>query len=233
MSGVQVLVYGEGPHELGRTFDTDLPSNHLPSLPGLVHRLLDRPEGASYTCRRFKDVRAAHQKGKKFGKKVISAVRQAKKDGFGAVVVLIDRDREPDKERIGALREGRDAAQKRSGLPPCAIGTAVETFDAWMIVDREAIRAAGGDPERSHSNPEDLDGGAGSPGHPKNCAQQVFDMPKGTGLGEKYAIVAAHVNLHLLAERCPQGFKPFAEDVQKRIIPIVKCAEGPASQGDV
>ncbi len=179
--------------------------------------------GRPHASPQAKGLRAVHGKGHKFKKKVIRAVREARRRGFAALAVVVDRDREPDSERIDALQAGRDSV-KGSGLPPCAVGTPIETFDAWMICDAEAIAAAGGDPDKAPSAPESLTGKKGSVEHPKTVANRVFGTSGGTGLGEKYADVAAKIDLRLLDRSCPQGFAPFAAEVRERIGPVVKGA---------
>jgi hypothetical protein len=41
------------------------------------------------------------------------------------------------------------------------------------------------------------------------------------GLGEKYAVVASHIDQARLEKACPKGFAPFAEEVRQRIAPVV------------
>lgn len=221
----KVLVIGEGPHELGHVFDEPLSLDSLPALPRLIHRLLDEQADVSFVCRQFKPVGQsrvadivrdhAGAKASALARKVVQAVAEARREGFQAVVILIDRDRWSDKERIAALRSGRDSSNYSS----CAVGTAVEAFDAWMIVDGKAISAAGGDSSKSHTDPEKLDGKESSGRHPKNRAAEIFGT--GSGLGVKYAMIAGHVRLDLLGKCCPDGFAPFAQDVRKRILPIL------------
>jgi hypothetical protein len=218
VSGRSVVVFGEGPHELGNVLDQRLSSGQLPALPQLVHRLLDRPSSVGYTCRNFKDVRAVHKRGHKFARKVIRAVRQARRDGFTAAAIVIDRDRRRDNERIGALRDGRDAVSALE-YPPCAVGAAVEAFDAWMIADGKAIGEAGGVADRSHPDPESLDGKEGKGKHPKDVAAKIFGGKH--NLPQKYPVVASNVDLSFLEKACPKGFKPFAEEVRERLSPVV------------
>lgn len=220
MSSQRVVVFGEGSHESGNNLDQSLSPNQLPALPQLIHRLMDNPSLVEYTCRSFKNVLPAHGRGHKFAGKVMRAVRKAKRDGFSAVAIVIDRDREPDKGRIGALREGRDAVD---GLeyPPCAVGCAVETFDAWMITDGKAIAKAGGDSSKSHPEPEKLKGKKDTSDHPKNRAAEIFGVSVKNIPASKYATVALHIDLELLKKACPKGFKPFAEEVREKILPTI------------
>ena len=221
MSNQRVVVFGEGQHELGNVLDEVLSEDQLPALPQLIHRLMDNPSSVEYTCRNFKKVLPAHRRGQKFAGKVMRAVRQARRNGFSAVAIVIDRDREPDKGRIGALREGRDAVNG-SEYPPCAVGCAVETFDAWMIADGKATGLAGGDSSKSHPEPEKLHGKRDtSRDHPKNRAAEILGVSVKNIPASKYATVALHVDLELLDKACPKGFKPFAAEVRKKILPVI------------
>jgi hypothetical protein len=217
VSRLRLLVLGDGEHELGAKSSRglDLTPGRLPALPCLMHRLLGEPRGTTYQPRSFHDVPPVHERGHKYARKVKRAILQAKRDGFDGLVVVIDRDRNRSSATVEPMREGRDALAE-GGLPPCAVGVAVETFDAWMIVDAKAIKAAGGDATQSHPNPESLAGKAKG-NHPKDVADAIFGTQGGTGLGPKYAIVAENVDLDLLSRTCPEGFAPFAEEVRQRI----------------
>jgi len=218
VSSLRVLIVGEGRHELG-IFDGDSgPEGALGALPRLVHRLLGNPDTIEYDCRSLRSI--MHVRGKarnRYARKVKGAMRTAKLEGHNGVVVLIDRDREPDGERIGALREGRDSMQ--ADVPvPCAVGTAVETFDAWMIADLTAVQAAKGDHSKVPPNPESLAGKEGTGSHPKEVARAAL----GPGLARAYSTVAENADFEVLKRQCPQGFAPFAGEVEKHLVPVVQ-----------
>ena len=218
MNAHRVVVFGEGRHELGSVLNKDLHEDSLPALPKLVRRLLDCPRGTTYACRSFAGVAPVHTRGHKFAIKAQQAIRLAKREGYQAAAILIDRDRQPDKKRVVPLRQGRDGMGGGT-FPPCAVGQAVEAFDAWMIVDGNAAKAAGGDPEKARPNPESLDGKEGTGRHPKDGAAAVFGSKR--GLAGKYAVVARQADLGLLQKSCPKGFGPFAAEVRERIGPVV------------
>ncbi|MCY2927627.1 MAG: hypothetical protein NT031_19740, partial [Planctomycetota bacterium] len=153
----------------------------------------------------------------KWGKKAKKAIFDASESGYAAIVILIDRDGDSDAERIVPIREARDATWG-TGVP-CAVGQAVEAFDAWMIADGKAIKEAGGDAARQHPMPENLAGKDGSKHHPKAWAMDILGGKE--SLADKYAVIAAKARLDILAACCPKGFAPFAEDVKERIRPVV------------
>ena len=218
MTTCRIAVYGDGRHELGRDLGRELSPDSLPALPEFVHRLLRSPSHLTYTPKSFAAVPPVHARGHKYARKAQQAIRQAGRLQFAAAAILIDRDRQPDAKRILPLREGRDA-MSYSGFPPCAVGMAVEAFDAWMIADSKAVQAAGGDSAMTHPSPESLEGKEGTGKHPKDVAAEVFGSKK--ALGGKYAVVAAKVDLSRLEEACPKGFRPFAAEVCERIGPVV------------
>jgi len=210
-------VYGDGEYDLGQVGREYLPGDELPALPCLVNRILGHPKDATYTPMFFPKVQAAYGKGSKWGKKAMKAMFEAGESGFTAIVILIDRDGDSDAERVAPIREARNATL--GVAVPCAVGQAVEAFDAWMIVDGNAIRAAGGDAANTHTKPETLAGKEGSGRHPKDWAIRIL---KGKDeLAGKYAVVAAQVDMGLLERCCPDGFRPFAADVKKYLGPLV------------
>jgi hypothetical protein len=217
------LILAEGAAELGHGRKTERFGHDwkileyctagLPGLPMLVHRLLNKPPAMKYAGASFIAVKHIHGPGRTNAKKTIAAVLRARRAGFSGAVILIDRHGYRDTARIGALRSGRDLLEPQDSLP-CAVGCAVEAFDAWMVVDRQAVVEADGLPEHCSDHPESL-------ANPKRVADRVFGTSGGAGLGPKYARVAACADLDLLKRACPQGFAPFAEEVERRIAPLV------------
>jgi hypothetical protein len=226
----RVLVLADGPHELGspRDWGRSLDQAALPALPVLVHRMAGEPSGVRYVCGKFGDEARIHGRSlpqtvadyasSKCRKNATGAVVKAWEDGFAAVVVVIDRDRKSPTCTILPIKAGRDAAVQIIGLP-CAVGCAIEAFDAWMIADGKAIGAAGGDASISHPEPEKLKEKEGTGQHPKYRAMRIFGG--GQGLGAKYAQVASAVDIDLLKTACPDGFAPFAKEVEERLLPVV------------
>jgi hypothetical protein len=213
VSTISILLVAEGPHELGRSGEEFAPADAPPPLAILVRRLTNAAGNVRFLCRQSKSVLNMHR-GKmmsRMGKKVYSAMwfaRHGHSEKMDAVVFLSDRDGPTNKSRLREMREGRD--DPGATPVPCAVGVAVETFDAWMIAEAGGIRAAGGDPAKAQPAPEKTK-------NPKDVADAIFGTEGGTGLGAKYAIIAENVDLELLAQACPEGFAPFAEEVRQRI----------------
>ena len=133
MSTIRIIVFGEGRHELGDRLRQPITENDLSALPRLVHRLSGGPCDIEYLCVPLKEANRIHGKAvNNFSRKAKGAIFRARQENCRAAVILIDRDTKPNRERIGALREGRDE-MTAGPYPPCAVGTAVEAFDAWMM----------------------------------------------------------------------------------------------------
>ncbi len=211
-----ILVFGEGAHELGKVRGEALSNDELPALLGLIYRIMGEPPEVSFECEEFKKIAHVHgtTPGGRWAGKVKGAILRAKQRGADAAVIVIDRDRKTPSERLRPLEQGRDAMDGVQ-WPCCAVGVAVETFDAWMIADGSAIGKAGGAADKSHGSPESLDGSEKSRRHPKAKAEEIFGT--GKGMADKYAIVAQHVDLELLKRCCPEGFAPFAKEVEDRL----------------
>lgn len=218
---VRVLLVSEGRHELGDCGEGDVPADALPPLEILVRRMTGMTDMAGtvrFCCRPGKSIRNVHRgrMSSGWGKKVYSAMWRAANGAegktFDAVVVVVDRDGPKNAERLAEMQQGRNAYG--DSRFPCALGVAVEAFDAWMIADAHGIVAAGGDATKADAYPETIT-------CPKDVADAIFGTRGGTGLGPKYAIVAQEADLANLAQLCPQGFKPFADEVQQRIAPVV------------
>ncbi|MBN1942655.1 MAG: DUF4276 family protein [Phycisphaerae bacterium] len=215
----RVLIACEGKHESGSQTGVALqPEGELPALPRLIHRVLAEPSAVEYTCTPFSKVRHVPGKGHKWGRKVKRLILLAKADEYDAVVVLIDRDRKKNQDRLEPLKQARD--EMMILFQSCAVGTAIETFDAWMICDENAIENADGDKSHCHTTPESLAGKEGSGKHPKDRAARIFGS--GKGLANHYQTIAEHIDMNRLAERCPDGFAPFRKDVESRIVPLFK-----------
>jgi hypothetical protein len=211
MSTKRILVYCEGKNEHGRCWDKEhIGMDHPGALPKLVNKLLPDTTDWHFCCRPWQKVKAPRGKGALLARKTMVAMQRGRLDEFDAVVIVMDRDRK--KSRLTDLTAGREKGSNDVSSPfvPCAIGVAVETFDAWMIVDGNAVNEAEGDGSNTHGDPESLDGKEDSGNHPKAWAKRIF----GDALTGAYTAVAQHVDVTMLQQRCPKGFGAFADDVK-------------------
>jgi hypothetical protein len=201
-------------------------SDDLPALPRLIHRILESPRNVSFlakeqwnskqTGQERKRYRHIHTRGNRTKKRTMIFIDRAYREDCQAVVILIDRDSEKKGgEFLDQMQQGRNEMQKDENYPPCAVGVAVEEFDAWFICHPDSVEAAGGDPQKCSSNPESISDA-------KNQADNVYGTRRGMRLSEKYKTAAGAIDLGFLAERCPDGFAVFRKDVETRIVPLFK-----------
>jgi len=193
-----VLIVAEGEHEL-MTGESDA------ALPRLVQRLVGSDVELQSTSRRIKEfARHVHPgRGNRLGRKFISIIRQAEREEFDSVVVLIDQD--SDKTR----HKSADFAQNTTITSiPRAIGIAVRTFDAWFLADHIALAKVCGATVDPQADPE-------THRDPKTaCECIVDDAGSPIRLRDLYSALAEYADLELLRERCPKGFGVFADRVE-------------------
>ncbi len=191
---MKFLVVSEGKHELGD-------AEHEGALIVLVQRALTKP--AEFVAERISDpkVRVHWRRGVGQGvvKRALAWLRFAERHDFDALVLVIDQDGYPEREREIATAQRDD----RLTLPR-ALGVAIRTFDAWMVADERALSQCLGREIPRQKDPEGIR-------DPKHVCRQLLD---GSGnpmsQAELYAATANSADLNILAERCPRGFAPFA-----------------------
>lgn len=191
---MKVLIVAEGKHERSGSLET------------LVRRLL--------SCDLQFDVDDIHRRlsplhgigGFDYCKRALQWVQEAQKRGYDAVVLLLDEDGYPD--RIKGIDQAQVRLSKTAMLPR-ALGVAVRAFDAWMLADEKALSDVLNRTVSCQPSPEGIR-------DPKSVCQQLRDDSTDSelGLAEMYNLVAEKTRLDILDQRCPFGFKPFAERVR-------------------
>ncbi len=191
---MKVLIVAEGKHERSGSLET------------LVRRLL--------SCDLHSDVDDIHRRlsplhgigGFDYCKRALQWVQEAQKRGYDAVVLLLDEDGYPD--RTKGVNQAQVRLSKTTMLPR-ALGVAVCTFDAWMLADEKALSEVLNRIVSCQPSPEGIS-------DPKSVCQLLRDgSPEcELGLAEMYNLVAEKTRLDILDQRCPFGFKPFAERVR-------------------
>jgi hypothetical protein len=119
-----VLIVAEGEHELsGGTADA--------ALPILVRRLLGDGIDLRPTSKRIRELSGhVHAgRGNPLARKFIGIIRFAERQGFDAVVILVDQDDDPSRHNAASV-----AQETTFTTLPRAIGIAVRSFDAWFLV---------------------------------------------------------------------------------------------------
>ena len=191
---MKVLIVAEGKHEQSGSLET------------LVRRLMGREL-------QF-DVDDIHRRlsplhgigGFDYCKRALQWVQEAQKRGYDAIILLLDEDGYSD--RIKGIDEAQVRRSKTTMLPR-ALGVAVRTFDAWMLADEKVLSDVLRRVVARPPSPEGIR-------DPKSICQQLRDDSSDCQLGltEMYAMIAQAIRMDFLEQRCPAGFKPFADRVR-------------------
>ncbi len=176
------------------------------ALRSLVCRLGQQSDGWQITDEKLsrQGVHAHHGKGQGYLKRCVRWMLEAEKRGFDAIVLLMDRDRIDSRiPEVNAAQASTLASIRR------ALGVAVESIEAWMLADQVALSKVFGNTVQRQPDPESMT-------NPKEAFRQLFQTTQREGsVSEHYAKICAVTDLAMLKERCPRGFTPFAERVQR------------------
>jgi hypothetical protein len=196
---VKVLIVAEGEHELH----------------GALQKLVERLCQQSLDCTSKSSIhdqprtrRKVRLTGGAFKKKALAWLVDAQEDGFEALVFLIDFDRGED-DRVKQLNEAQEIRSPEFHLNR-AFGVAIRSFDAWMLADEAALSDVFGRVVDRLSEPEGTK-------EPKSELRRVAQAggDRSRGHRQDYLHLAEKLNLSTLEQRCPKGFKPFADRIRK------------------
>ena len=192
-----VLIVAEGEHELaGGSADA--------ALPILVKRLLGDGVDLRPTSKRIRELSGhVHPgRGNPLARKFIGIMRLAERQGFDAVVVLIDQDDDVTRHQSASI-----AQETKYTLLPRAIGIAVRSFDAWFLSDHTALSDVLCTSISLQPTPEKMT-------DPKSLCQSLTTLSTTEcRLRDLYSMVAAVADLNIMKQKCPKGFGVFAERV--------------------
>ncbi len=194
---MKVLIALDGKHEEGLR-------DHPGALETIVFRLLDRSASAKIERSKRKDIHAFHGKGKGYAKKALRWMLEAQREGYEALVLVIDQDGFLDRTwQFDEAQEDSRAHIRR------ALGVAIRSFDAWMLADERALSRTLETNVERQKNPEDNR-------RPKEeCKALLRASLIVMSQTEMYARVSRELDLAVLEESCPRGFAPFASRVRR------------------
>lgn len=220
---MSIYIVGEGWRDVG---DPDYAGEQFfldGVLPVLVRRILEECCGRDLAYLHFESQHLVRlQEAGGYERKVAAALRRAQLAEARAAVIVVDRDRTPGQERLHKLREGRSQAQTKGLTLPLAVGVAIETMEAWLLADEQAIVAAldcgpigrGVDPESLRGRPRQAD-------HPKVMLQAHVEHDKHQRPAlDCLRAIAEVAELNVIRDRCPSGFQPFYEEVRQFLAPL-------------
>jgi hypothetical protein len=193
-NGMKVLLVSEGEHEASG------------ALESLVMRTLPRIVSCTWDRVSNNRIETQHSKGQGFLKRAVRWMREARKRGFDALVLVVDED--GNRRRVQEMNEAQNE-DRITGTFPRALGVAIRTFDAWMLADERALSSILDAVIPTQAAPEDLT-------DPKAaCADLLGASSCGLSQREFYAKVAKIADLLRLEQRCPKGFGVFAARLKK------------------
>jgi hypothetical protein len=184
---MRALLVSEGKHEGGG------------ALQALVSRTADY--FSLFDWRRISDpcIHIHRGKGKGFFQRAVAWLREAQREGFDALILVIDED--GDSQRISQITEAQRCELVTVSR---ALGVAIRTFDAWMLADERALSQVLQLPVKTQPAPE-------KNRDPKQSCEAIL-AASGQDMGqtEFYAALAKTIDIAKLEKRCPRGFAPFA-----------------------
>ncbi len=189
----KILLVAEGKHEHG----------------GALQQLVSRVLGGNHE---FEADRLAnspvrvHGKGRGYEKKAIRWLMVAQKRGYDALIPLVDRDENMDRESELKIAQQYPTAIGDKHLPR-AMGVAVEMYDAWIFADEQALSRVVGAIIQTQQAPEAI-------AKPKEHLRMLLQREAGqTPNAKLYSDVAGEIDLKRLRSRCPAGFGTFAQRI--------------------
>lgn len=185
---MNVLLVSEGVHE------------EAGALESLVMRVEPRIKSCVWQPSSRKDIATRKGKGQGFFKRAIRWILQARKEGYDALVLVVDEDGRPERARELTEAHGESS---QTGAFPRALGVAIRSFDAWILADEKALSTVLKcvvDRQPAPENDRD----------PKDsCARLLAQGAVEMRPRDFYAAVAERADLERLCERCPNGFGSF------------------------
>ena len=159
-----------------------------------------------------------HQK-RGYPAKAKLAITEAHRQDCAGVAIVVDRDGHRD--RLKLLRQGREEAAAEVPIS-AAVGVAVETMEAWLLADEQAIGKVTGEVVERRQDPESLSGRRGSSNHPKDRLNALLsrDSEENRTNQERLKLIAEETDVSEIEKRCPQGFGPYADEVRHRLAPL-------------
>lgn len=220
---MKVLFVGEGPHDIG-------PPNPIPdrprvaggAIPTLTRRICDRVDADSVAVT-WSEIPRFHAHAKKRGypaKIAAAALLSTRRFGCAATVAVADRDGKT--ARSAELQSGVEQARQLVPGHSVVWGLAVESVEAWTLGAPQALAeelnvdiglVEQQSPRGVHV--EALLETSGKAEHrPKAIIEQVAHLKHRRDSAEFRAAVAERTDVNALAQKCPQGFAPFAQPIR-------------------
>lgn len=217
---MRILVLGDGPTDLGR-FAGDgacIEKGAVPQFVESILRLNGMNQPIEFRIAKWSQKRLFPRKGSGYQRKVLLAAASHDGKTSDAIIAVVDRDGAENNGRIKELNEARHKLAARS--VKCAVGMAIETIEAWLLADDNALRVALRDNSIGRqTEPESLNSlRSNNDRNPKYVLRLLVDRsPDGPMQANDcptvYARIANAADPAVIAKRCPKGFQPFVKQV--------------------
>ena len=191
---MKVLVVAEGAHE------------REGALPALVRRLNPAIVDVECEAANTTEVRAYRGTGEGFYKRALRWLIEADRRGYDALVFVIDRDGR--RESVKEMNMAQDSLTQ-SQLPR-ALGVAIESFDAWILSDQQALSKVLECNVQQQPEVEKLKAREAK----AKCMELLAESGSELWPREMYREVMARADIGRLERDCKKGFAPFAERVK-------------------
>lgn len=156
-----------------------------------------------------------HGVGRRYGRKLLYAMRQTIDRGADGLVATVDTDDSRRSERLRQLQQARDQDCKPEYRVPTALGAATPHGEAWLIDAPTAVREELSLPA-NHPIPA-------TPDDPKAVLEELFNSAEQAPgrFRDAVAEIAKLVTLEGCNDPDRTGFKDFVDDVQRELGPLV------------
>ena len=215
----KILLYGEGPHEIGYKEWSPRKKRHVTTdgwLQPMATRL--RASTGSVEARPLHSLislpgnnqKTAHLSA--LGKKALLALTVAESSKFAAVVFATDADTVHPREQAAKVAEIEAGFQTYTGAVAGIAAVPMGMSEAWLLADPDAWTAIGATahaklpkrPEASWGAKDDPE--SGRPKHVFAAMCEANDIDDHAGTRRD---IAEQANFDTVAQRCPISFAPF------------------------
>ena len=199
---MSILVVGDGPRDQS-------------ALPNLVSAILGCNVESRYDD--WHHVTHLRGKGSVYARKLKYLTRRARADEFVALAIVVDTDKLTPRDKLRALRAGRQDDRQNNPPFPTALGEANPHFDVWLLDDAVAVREALG-----------LSGDCEVPNarkvhYPKDSLSELIQHSpiEFSEVSDALGEIARRLSSERCVHRDETGFATFESDVRDEIKPAI------------
>ncbi|MHB1422683.1 MAG: hypothetical protein ACYC3I_05700 [Gemmataceae bacterium] len=236
---MKLLFIGEGRHDIGDSnADPSPPRSAQGTIPTLARRICPNIASESVALA-WREIRRFNPSAQKHGypAKIAAAVLlAARKFGCAGTVVVADRDGQAGRQ--SEMAEGVERARQLFPTHRAVWGLAFESIEAWTLgVPEKIAEELGVDLNLVQQqyprgvNVESLSERSGKVDHrPKQLLERIAHLNHRQDSTDFRQAIAEKTDVATLAQVCPQGFAPFAEQMRNALARPVCLVPRPTLQ---